>query len=856
MATAPHHDRSTKAARASRWLLAATIAGAALAVGTVHTVTLCVVAGALAGAVLLSEWRAEPARARPAATLLLVTGAALTAYTALQCVPLPIRLLTVIAPHNAEVWAHALDALREPGPRWAPISVDPTATRVELLKGVAYLLAFVAALRVARKREGAAFLGATVIATGLALAATALLHPALGAHRLYGVWTPSMNFGRHLAPFLNPNNLAGYLNIGFCVALAAALAPEPRLARPILLACALTLAATQVWVASRAGVLAMLLGAALVVAISRTGRANGRRMVASASLIAAVIAGAGVFMIVLGHSDEASGELLATEMSKVRLISETLRMVPAYPIFGAGRGAFETAFPAFRESLGYALYGYPENVVAQWLVEWGLPFGLAGLVAIAVALRPNSVLARSSTAGGAWAALVAVAVQNLFDLGTEIPGLMLACVVCAAIVVGGVAGRDAQSRLARWTAASRALTLVGAGAALIAIAMAASGIGQEVHEERLVLYDSLVDGRPDPGEVRNMVRAAILRHPSEPYLPFVAAMREARDPDGHPVAWIEATLERAPVYAPAHLLLARFLALQAPAQARMEYRVAMEQSLDFLPTIVTEVPRLVGGYYDATEVVPSGQGKAWVLERLATALQARLPATSARLDDELAAVAPTEPGPILRSSNGVLADLSAGTGAPWCENEGRPRCIKRALEGAKHAGALAPLLCEPHLIEAKAEKAGGDVAGGLDRLLQAVDALPADGERVECLQSVEAMAVDFHDEPRATAAIAKIANLGCAEAAECGRNLAWAAGAEERLGHYQTALSLYRRARATNLDADDILESIARLAADAGLHVEAAENYEDLARRHPTQQGWVKAATGERAAAAKGALNL
>jgi hypothetical protein len=61
-------------AQASRWLLALGISGSALAVGTVHTVTLCVVTGVLAVAAVLGWWGAEPMRARAPATILLFTG--------------------------------------------------------------------------------------------------------------------------------------------------------------------------------------------------------------------------------------------------------------------------------------------------------------------------------------------------------------------------------------------------------------------------------------------------------------------------------------------------------------------------------------------------------------------------------------------------------------------------------------------------------------------------------------------------------------------------------------------------------------------------------------------------------------
>jgi hypothetical protein len=56
--------------QASRWLLALGIAGSALAVGTVHTVTLCVVTVVLAAAAVLGWWGAEPMRARALAMVL------------------------------------------------------------------------------------------------------------------------------------------------------------------------------------------------------------------------------------------------------------------------------------------------------------------------------------------------------------------------------------------------------------------------------------------------------------------------------------------------------------------------------------------------------------------------------------------------------------------------------------------------------------------------------------------------------------------------------------------------------------------------------------------------------------------
>jgi hypothetical protein len=844
---------------AGRWVLAAAVAGAALAVGTVHTVTLCVVTGLLAVATALTWWHAggEYLRPRAAATLLLFTGATLTAYTALQCVPLPIAWLATVAPRNADIWSRALVPLHEAGPRWATLSLDPTATRIEGLKGVAYLLAFATALRLARTRDGIAFLSNVIVMSGVALAAAALLHPAFGAHKLYGVWGPSaevLAYEKHVAPFLNPNNLAAYLNIAFCLALAATLAPDPRWPRPILAAATLFLASTQIWVASRGGVAALVLGAALVVFISRAHwlKRQERRVLTSTSLLVGLAVAAGAFMLILGTSEQTTSELLETNVSKFDLARQAIRMIPAYPIFGTGRGAFQSTFPAFRDSPGIWTFTHPENVVEQWLIEWGIPFGLGGMVAIVIGLRPNTVLARSSTAAGAWAGLVAVAVQNLVDLGSEIPGLVLAPVVCAAIVVGGTAGRESRWGLDRWSRSPRALAATALIAASCAIAGALFALGGELNDDRDALHDAAAVEHGSTDEVHQRVRAAMLRHPAEPYLPFMVGWRAARQRSEGPMAWIEATLERAQVYGPAHLVLARLLAGRAPAQARLEYRLAIEQAPELDWVAMGEASRLVRGYYDAMELAPAGPSNVPTLRALVDAIGARLPATCTRLDADIELRAPTDPGPSLRAARAAIEDLEAGEGAPWCWGAARPGCVKAALDSAARAERLGPATCEPYILHARAAIADANVAKGLSELADAADAVR---DRIPCLEALATLADEAHDETRATAALAKIAANGCTDDVECASNLAWIASVEEHKGNSRRALAFYKRAYGRSPD-DGLLEAAARLAASTGLHTEAEDDYERLARKHPEDPAWRSAAEQQRNAALKAATDL
>jgi hypothetical protein len=95
----------------------------------------------------------------------------------------------------------------EAGPRWAPITLDPIATRVEVLEGVAYLLAFVTALRVARRKDGVTFLSGVIVATALALAA--VLHPAFGERNLDGIYDPVAHSHSLERGISKPSKLAG-----------------------------------------------------------------------------------------------------------------------------------------------------------------------------------------------------------------------------------------------------------------------------------------------------------------------------------------------------------------------------------------------------------------------------------------------------------------------------------------------------------------------------------------------------------------------------------------------------------------------------------------------------------------------
>jgi tetratricopeptide (TPR) repeat protein len=840
--------------RASRWLLAAALSGSALAAGTVHTTTLYIVTSVLTVATALSWWRSDPLKVRPAATLLLFTGIGLVSYTFLQCVPLPIGLLAAIAPHNADVWTRSLAPLHEPGPGWAPITLDPIASRIELLKGVAYLLAFVTALRVAHRREGVTFLSAAIVMTGVVLAAAALLHPAFGAHKLFGVYEPGPGTADiHLAPLFDPNALATYINIAFCMALAASLSREPRAPRSITVALVLFLGATQVWIASRGGVIAMVLGAMTVAALAVSERSKRRNPGTWLTLGCSAATLIGIVLIVIGSSTKAHSELFDTDLSKFAVLLDVLKMLPAYGILGSGRGSFESVYPQFRQTVGHLTITHPENIVAQWIVEWGLPVGGAALVIVVLALRPTAALARSKAAAGAWAALATVAAQSMADLGSEIPGLMLSVTVCGAIVVAGSAGLAPRWRVERWSRSPSQVAVVTAGISLLALIGGWRALGHHVVEDRRQLYDAAIIRALPVEQVHAMARGAMSRHPAEPYLPFAVAIRATRARDDNPIPWLGATMERARVYGPAHLLLARVLAARSPSQARLEYRLAMDQAPEIWGMVTQEAPRLVGSYDDAMELVSSGPMGPGMLQSLTVALGSRLPATSVRLDQELTARAPLNVGPPTRTASNAVADLEGGDETSWCQGTARAACLEGALSSAKRLEELEPSNCSGYTLNARALVAAGETTRAIVHLEHAVDKVT---ERVSCLQALARIAREAGDEQRMNGALDEIVRAGCADEKQCLANLVLVAQTQEAQGSARRALATYKRAQDRAPEDDSILENVARLAAAAGMNADALKSYEELARRHPDEAKWRKAAQQQREAVLRGIVKL
>lgn len=824
-----------------RWLYAITLVVAVLALGTIHTTTLMVVSGMALVSAALVYWGGPRVHLRTPAAGVTAIGLGLTLYTLVQALPLPIAWILHLSPHAADVWSRCLAPLREPGPLWATLSLDPSETRIQVLRGALYLLVFLAGVRIAHQREGSVFIERVLLASGVIFAAAVLLHPAFSAERVFGAYEPVSKHAfepRHIAPLLNSNHQGAYLNVAFAVALGTMLSTQPVVPRLVAGSIVAVLLGTQLWISSRGGTISMVVAAGVIVALAARARKLGHEGWGTLLPIALLALG-GVTMAVLS-SHTVRNELGSTDVSKLSLARAAFGLVRLYPVFGLGRGAFESTFPEIRVAGDHTVDTHPENLIAEWMTEWGPFVAVPALVGLLYALRPQVALVRTLPAVGPWGALAALFVQNLVDYSSEVPGVVIAAAACAALVTAGPTGTSRAS-MPLLSRSRVAVTCAGVLAA-IGLPLAATSLDLDLSAEQRRLHAQLLEPTVSLTGAHDLLRATMLRHPAEPYFPFLGALRATVRRDEDMLPWANRTLERSRIHGRTHLLLARWLYRRGPSQARLEYRLAYEQDQWLRPFVSAELPALVGSFDDASETVPKGVLGLTMIESLVPAIEERLPATAYRLDGLALLQNPEQVGSRSRRAALVVRDATAIEPEPWCEGDARAHCLDVALEQATAFRDLRPRVCDGYRLVAQVFAAKGDTKSAFAEMDRAVDAVD---DRVTCLRATLDLARVVRDDLRMDRAIDRLTHAGCTSDKECVDHWLFAAHVEEERKNPRRAHVLYKRAAELDPNRDDLIVRSAESASRVGLHGEAVDLYKRLSLKYPGEPRWQAAVVDE-----------
>lgn len=818
--------RVARAAFVGRWLFAATVVGSVMAMGSLVNTALAISSvGAAVSCVLL--WLQPPHRLTSAAKWLLIAWAILTFATVLQAVPLPAGVVRVIAPANAEIWERALTPFGEKAPAWHPITTAPPATYIEILRGLFYGLLLLGGISIASDEGGVTFLEGLVMISASAVAFVSIAHSATDAKLVFGIYKPREIYafaqGRY-GPILNVNQLTAYMNVGACVALGVVISRKPSMPRPLSLSLAILLAGTSVWAASRGGMAALAIGIVGTVGLVLYSRRKFATVRAEAVIPLAIVVAAGA-MIGLGLSESAREELSSRDVTKIVIAKNALELVKLSPWIGFGRGAFEGVFPIVRHSVEYLTFTHPENIVAQWSSEWGIPVSIAGAGAIGWGLRPSVVLGAVRPPVAAWVAIVIVVLHDLVDFHLETPGIMALAIVCAAIVVGARTSarserKPGELRLLRLALVASAIAVVPMAVVVVRLA------GHSIAEDRNRLSEWATDPKMPREKFRAEMRDSMRRYPAEAFFPLMGAVRAQLLGKDEIMPWISRALEINPRFGRAHFVLARQLANRYGAQARLEYRLAYESDMNLREAILKESPSLASDADDALELVPAGKDGIEVLEHLATALQNRLPSSVVRLDAELDARDKDSPGVLRRRAAAALSDYQHKHA--WCGP--RATCEAEAIAAARAVVARDQKSCDARRALAKVFVATGNPVTAFDELEKGLDAVT---DKAACERALVMLALETKQSRRADVALERILRGGCGGADECVELYEWAGEVEESRQRYAVAIGLYRRAAQLRPDRWEFTKRAGDVALAAGLYGDAIDAYSSLVQRFP-----------------------
>jgi hypothetical protein len=491
-------------------------------------------------------------------------------WTAVQLVPLPPSLLSILSPRAAELRA-------ETGAGWSPLTVDAAATWLALARGFACLSLLVVVTSWVRSNKRARTVLYAIVGAGVLVAIIALVQRAFGADAILGFYHPRSMPGSGLwGTFVDGNHAASLWSLSALVAIGLALEFEGG-RRFLFVWCAVACAAMVFYTASRAGAVGLGVGAFALGAVQlvrRFGRATG--FLTALALLGCATSATLLLADGLRSRLVPSKNESLTDNQKLRGWRDGLALANEYRWTGVGRGAFEAPVAAFRRDDEAVRLVYPENVLVQSASEWGFPVTLvlaalviAGLVHAATGLRRVQVGTLGAAAG-----VLAVLVHELADFGLELPGVAFPTVVALGVVLGRVEEKRHKDGVRPVRVAFGACAAALA-AWLVVLAGAAWAAGRTLDVD-FTRAQAAYNARSP--QLAPTLAGAIARHPADDLLELIAAEDALTHRDPSALRHLNRALRLHPASWQAHYLAARtLLGLGRRGQAALEYRLATER---------------------------------------------------------------------------------------------------------------------------------------------------------------------------------------------------------------------------------------------------------------------------------------
>ena len=820
--------RGTRGRDQSLYLLFGLLLLSVVFIGAAHRLTVVALAVALAG---VGVWwvRTENTTRSPLALAFLGCGL----WTLVAVVPLPLELVQFLSPNAGEMWGTALKPWGAPSPAWVTLSLDPGASWLEGLKWFAYVVVASLSAEATRKRGLNAVL-LCVFIVAVFLAVVSLLQAVFQFDSVLGLYQPHSRGPRPgVSLLVNPNNLAGYLNLGGFCGLGLIASRRPPGSRAMIALGVCLCLASSVWSGSRGGVaaLAILLFVLAVIWLPRLFSKSETSSGARVGVVLLVAMGLPALSFV-GATPALYREIFSDDLSKLEHVPLLLPAVKDFWLTGVGRGGFESVSQMYLPSGSNVAYRYVENFLGSWLIEWGVPFTLLLCAWLGFLLRPKLLgLRHSAAAQVAYAGVIAVLLQNLADLGLELFSLAAATLTVGSALIASSKDRGVVpvSKLDRGGSWLLRLSVGCLGLAIVGTLLTgpdayqtrdrfSSVWGSEPHAEKFLT------------EMQVKLQAEVVKRPADPY-PFILGSMVALELQKPAFPWAASALRRAPSNGRAHLAVALSLE-QRGAKKQALYHLV--QAIRFDRSLATYVGQRAArlsddAYFYTSSVAPDRAGAELLLG--VAALWSSTPKANGRraLIEKAAEVAPH----FLNAQSTLAHDLLFRVA------ERDRACLKPqpAQDCAHSSRERAEILGRIHLLSARMQKIDPcaalqlrarvkEVEGDVEDAVHLLEQCSSCTSPVHCLKLRVSIAQKIADIKLRQEIMQAYLALACDTFESCAHEEHWVGTLAEGRGEWLGAYAQYSRA-ASRVHKGEYWLAAARTAARAGLTFEAERAYKE-----------------------------
>ena len=330
------------------------------------------------------------------------------------------------------------------------LSQDVEATRSTVAILMAIQVIFLIAANSFANRERLRVIIGFLTFFGFALSVFALLQHFTWNGKFYWIRTPLSDLGSPFGPFANHNHFAGFIELLIGLPLALIVAKAIRLEERVFYGfLAAVMGVTILFSLSRGGMFSLLMELLFIAVFSGQLRQQGKRANASgwgrglAMVVVIITILVGIIWIgadpIVNRVTGNNQDTLTT--SRVWVWQDALSVFKAYPITGAGVGAFQTVYPqrsAYDGSFGFVAQAH--NDYLQVLADGGMIGAALALWFLWVVLRDvmRGIRAQdpliAGMALGSGAGIVALLAHSLLDFNLQLPSnAMMFLLLCAVV---------------------------------------------------------------------------------------------------------------------------------------------------------------------------------------------------------------------------------------------------------------------------------------------------------------------------------------------------------------------------------------------------------------------------------------